>query len=544
MSAANPNDKRSHGLAKTWQVLAKTPNEAALSVLLPAIDSSQRVLQEGALRALLDRRSPLGQREVLKRLDQMGDRWLEIIRERPGRLSHAMRDGVLGQDAHQSANACQAILSFREYDLVSSLVTAAEDETNERRDLAAKTLLSLAQLLYEELSGPRDYSVRRDPQAVRNYVVGILQASVVKFSRHQRTEILLAFLILANRENSTLKHILQDPHHSSYLALVDGLLHGAQGGIVRLLLSFIDDPHSPSAAISVLAHRTDKKFIHNLLRKIGFEPAAAAMQNLKKIESIAWLRGDLSLLGDMDDAAQHSVVQMLMATSMKRADMYRVVEHLMLYGKPGGRRAAARALAEFNGVEANRLAMAALDDSDPRVQAIAVTQLRPRGIPGALSRLIETLNSPHEVVREAAREALAEFNFERYVAAYDMLDEEVRKSTGSLVKKVNGPCLDEFAAELAARSRTRRLRGISMALAMEVVPDLLAELRDMLHDEDHVVRSEAAQALATCDSPENRAALQEALHDRSVVVQEAAERGLRQLQAQSLRRGPAVELKS
>ena len=47
------------GLATTFQVLAKTENEAALAVLLPALDYPQASVQEGALAALLNRRSPL-----------------------------------------------------------------------------------------------------------------------------------------------------------------------------------------------------------------------------------------------------------------------------------------------------------------------------------------------------------------------------------------------------------------------------------------------------------------------------------------------------
>src|SRR6185295_18870574 len=154
-----------------------------------------------ALRAILDRRSPLGQHEVVKRLHTAGDRWKAIIGERPGRLSHALRDGVLGSDAQMCVNACQAVLWFHEYDLTSALITAAEDETHQRASLAAETLLALTQLLYEELSAPRDYNNRRDPQLVRNHVTTALENSVQRFARHRRDEITQAFLMLANRDN-------------------------------------------------------------------------------------------------------------------------------------------------------------------------------------------------------------------------------------------------------------------------------------------------------------------------------------------------------
>ena len=52
------------GLAQTLAVLAETKNEAALSVLVPGLDSREQAIQEGALRALLARRSPAGQRAI------------------------------------------------------------------------------------------------------------------------------------------------------------------------------------------------------------------------------------------------------------------------------------------------------------------------------------------------------------------------------------------------------------------------------------------------------------------------------------------------
>jgi hypothetical protein len=207
-------------------VLSKTRNEAAVQVLIPALDSANQAIHEGALRTLLDRRSPAGQREILKRLHTAGGRSHAIVDERRGRLTHALRDGLLGTDEQMCRNACDAILRFREYDLMPALITAAEDDTHASADRCARTLLALADLLYGELSAPRDYRDKRDPQLVRHNLTGSLEGSVRRFVKHRRTEVIEAFLVLANRDNTVLKQILQDPHHPSYVTLVDGLLRG------------------------------------------------------------------------------------------------------------------------------------------------------------------------------------------------------------------------------------------------------------------------------------------------------------------------------
>ncbi len=64
---------------------------------------------------------------------------------------------------------------------------------------------------------------------------------------------------------------------------------------------------------------------------------------------------------------------------------------------------------------------------------------------------------------------------------------------------------------------------------MEMVTRIEHALHDALLDEDHLVRAEAARALAQCDTPETHTVLREALTDRSLVVREAAEASLQVL---------------
>ena len=161
-------------------------------------------------------------------------------------------------------------------------------------------------------------------------------------------------------------------------------------------------------------------------------------------------------------------------------------------------------MADFRGAEANTLAMRALRDPDPQVQAKVVPQLRSRNIPGTLSVLLELVESPYDVVRRAAREALAEFSFKRYLATFEMLDAEVRRSTGLLVKRIDPHTVPLLREELKSPMRTRRLRGLAVAQAIEAVEVLEPLVIDLLEDEDHMVRVEAATTLGLAASPAGR----------------------------------------
>ena len=172
--------------------------------------------------------------------------------------------------------------------------------------------------------------------------------------------------------------------------------------------------------------------------------------------------------------------------------------------------------------------MSALADPDPQVQANIIPQLRGRGIPGVLPSLLELVESPYAVVRKAARESLAEFSFKRFVAAFDMLDEEVRRSTGLLVKKIDVQSVSLLNDELKSPIRTRRLRGLAIARTIDAVEGVEGAVIEMLQDEDHLVRMEAAAALGKSVSPASVAALTAALDDKSEVVRQAAQRSLQE----------------
>lgn len=517
------------GLPTTFRVLAETKNEAAVSVLIPALDAPDPTIEEGALRALLKRRSPAGQREILGRLHTISDRWKTILGEGRGRLSVAIRDAILGTDPQMFANACQAALWFAEYDLTAALINVGENSSHPHAAQAAETVLELSERLYQELTSPRDYRERRDPQLVRRHVVTSLENSVKRYPTHKCDRIVEAFLVLAKRDNAVLRKIMQDPHDGSYRAILDVLAHSDRPAVLHLLLSFLDDAHAPSAAISILAHRGDAWFIEHLLQHLGNCPSDAARQNVKRLTHFAWLRNEPAFLNTLDDHAQSVLVHLVLWSGMKRLEAFETVRAVMKHGKCDGRRAACEALAEFSGADANRLVEEALGDEDPMVQAAALVQIRQRGIPNAMTRLIQMVENPHEEVREAARGQLEEFSLERYLSAFDALDDQVRRTTGALVLKVDPGAISGLAEEMQARARSRRLRALAAVQAMDAARHLEASIVELVHDEDHMVRTEAARALGACDTATARQALAQARVDRSVAVQTAAQQSLLQL---------------
>jgi HEAT repeat protein len=306
-----------------------------------------------------------------------------------------------------------------------------------------------------------------------------------------------------------------------------------QGGVIRLLLGFLEDARMPHAVRTAFAGRADVKFVENLLRKTGPRLSRSVSKTLVRFDCFAWAKPNHEVFKQLDGAAQYNAVQLLMASSMDRGELFEMVKFLLSEGKPGGRRAAAEHLAQFEGAEADALAVAALSDPDPGVRANLIRQIRTRPIPNTMSLLTEMVDDPHEEVRQALREALPEFTYQQFLANFESLPDDLLPTAGHLVRRIDVDVRPRLTEDMENPSRLRRRRAVSAAAAMGLVRELESCVIERLSDEDHMVRVAAANALAECDTMPTWDALRSALLDRSVIVQRAAEKSLTRI-AQSL----------
>ncbi len=516
----------SDGLAITFQILAKTPNEAAARALENALASPHGQIRRRALRTLLLRRGTAGHREVLERLDRMDPMEREIVAEFAGRMCTALRRALVGENPHLRRVACRAAVEFCDYDLVPTLVNALEDPSGPNPDLLGKALLELVALLCRQLADDDSEPGLADAHRARTLVLDTLERSLARFANHNRPEVVRAFALLARRDSAVLRQILRSRSHPAHATLCQLLTTDTSNEVIRLLLSFLDDPKAPADAVATVARRSDLAFVRYLLQEIGREPSNSVKRNLKRIRTLGWLRDGYGVLDTLDSPQQHAAVRLVMLSSLARDEVFRIVSYLLKQGKPGGRRAAAEALGEYAGAEANALALTALDDPDPYVQANILAHFRRRSIPGTLPRMVEMLDSPHAVVRKAARANLDEFSFRRYLGAFDMLDDEVRRTTGELVKKVDPRTIPTLREELIAAARGRRLRGLAVAMATGLVDRVEEEIIRLSEDEDHLVRLNAATALGQTDSAASRRVLERMLNDGNHLVRQAASKSL------------------
>lgn len=520
------------GVEKTLNLLAGTANEAAVAVLVAALDSPEPDIQNGALTAILQRRRGAGARELVQRWGRLSEHWKQQIIEHPRQIAPAIRDAIVSCDAKLCANACEALLRIRDFELIPVLVNTIEDPESPCARMLAETLIGMCELLQEEISGDRGKQRVREPARIRQQVLPSLERSVDCYEQHRHPELAEAFLILTNHENPLLKQLLHEPRHPSYLVVTQLLRNSPRIAIIRLVLNLLESRFAPTIALHTVSHRTDILFVRQLLQRLANTSSNSLTASLRRVDSIGWLEEDPGILDALTEQEQGTAVKVALSSNMNRIQAFNAIRYLLCNGRGTGRQAASKALAEFGGAEANRLVLSGLHDPDPYVRANMVMQLRGRGIPGAISRLVELLNSPHEVVAHAAQSCLSEFNFNRYLTVFDMMEDDVRRSTGLLVLRIDSTAIAQLAEELKAPMRTRRLRGLEIARIMNAAQHVEPLIIGLLQDSDHFVRAEAARTLASCNSPLAQQSLRKTLLDRSFMVREAAENSLRALTAE------------
>ncbi|GAB4134072.1 MAG: hypothetical protein Kow0040_17290 [Thermogutta sp.] len=518
-------------MADSWDItfdhLVQTRNTAAGAVLERALDSPFPQIRERAIAGLLQRPEPNGHFTVLRRIDPLDPAWPPRFRQMPSRFLQSLREALVSSDERLRENAYQVVLWTSLYDMIPLLANLVERPEPDQAERAGEVLLELTRRLAAAPTAsetPHNASAlqRAAEQARRALAIG-----VDRYGKHERREVIEAFILLVKENVGILREVLTSTVHPARNALLRILRDAADPSVLQVLCGFLQLRDIPTGVLGVLAQRDDPAFVRQLLKQVGADPPAEVRRNLKRLRQLKWLNNLPRILPELNECEQILVPSLVSKTAVPASRALTAIGEVLRHGLPGARAAAAEALGHYHGAEANALAIQAAYDPDPLVVAAVLPQLRGRGMAGALPVILQSLESSHPMVRRAARRCLKEFSFRRFLETWDMLPPDIRRDTGMLVKRVDGHTTGLLRAELAAPFRSRRLRALLVVQELDLVFRVESSVIPLLEDEDPAIRAEAAAALAMTDSPAALQALKNALNDPNALVREAAENSIR-----------------
>jgi len=521
------------GLDITFRFLAKTENRAAADILAATIKSNDTDLRRHTVESLLLRRETDGHMLVLKNLSRLSEEELRAAMKRPERLVRAITSMLSTKNPKAIKAACAFAKQLSLYDVIPVFCTAlgkAPDATSKRE--LADAVVELTERYYQAVGkGCDSVMKRKDRDGLRSRIISGLEQSVKEVAKHRCNHIVEAYLILVKFDNASFRQSLYRSEEDLAKEIIHQMSTSTRGGVLRLLLSFMDDPRLPKDVSTALSSRVDARFLEYLFHSIIDRPGKNLSDTLIQFGHLAWAKPGHDVLDILDGKAQSGAITMLMLSAVDKDKKLDFIEWMLEEGKPEGRQAAAGALKKMdNTADVNELILKHLHDNDPLVKAPLITEVRPRGIMGAMRILISLVSDDmDDITNEALKEAMPEFTFRSYLSRFETLDNSIQQMVGNLVYRLDKDMTKELRNEMTVQSPVRRRRAVAAAAKVGAVAELEPVVITLLNDDDHTVRIAAAESLAAAKSVPSWNALCEAMFDRSVIVREAAERSIEML---------------
>jgi HEAT repeat protein len=522
-------------LTKTFDLLATTKSSNAVDVLVMALDSQQAAIRDRAVGALLQRGTVRCQTEVIRRLPSLSPAARKLVEDDEARLAATLRQCLLHGDQELRACALSIVVDTENFDQVPTLLQILDQRDDPFQQAASDALQDLVNRLYEHChgggvrrAGSRGH--RKAPQA-RQAVLAALDAACNRFDSLVRpTVIVESILVLGDPDNFAVRKLLSQSAPPCRELAAELLVHSKHPGVMRLLMSSLDQNYPHTRAMEAIAARADAEFVCHLLRSFPKRLSESQQKNLRQLTRIAWLSDERLPLAAIPPALHPALVAFVQASGLDADVKTDVHKWILRNGGVEGRQAAGGVLESVAPDAVRSILFGSLNSASEDVQAWATSQLRTQGVPEAIKLLLQRLDSSLPAVREAARGELESFNLELLLSIFDHLDRNVCLRAGQLVRKTDTRCIEKLQAELNSPIRRRRIRAALASSALGLAGEAQSGLLAMLSDQDAQVRRVAVEVLASVPAAEVVAALSELQHDSSPRVRDAAMQSLEAIQ--------------
>jgi len=526
----------SRGTNLTLQVIARSKNQAAVGLLDAAFQSTSEIVRKLTGNILVSRRSGQGLETIIRNFDP-GDPYLvELVNSNREKLMPGLHGAVVDKDIDLARKALQLAYTQNFYEVLPTLAAYCLGPGSQETgglSLHADLLKFLDK--YTAALDKNDSSEHRLLYKIilPEFVTILVQKiDEYRFTRHELilTVYLRLYPFFSEVENGRDLYLhLRLPNSPVYIAAYRRLLKASDPYLFQFVTRCLDRLSPPSIVPLIIAERADAPFLEALFKSIEPPLTLELKTNLANLPPLAWINRIDAFLNELDADTQRGLVLLLQNIRLAKEELR---AHLLKIAKLGtgmGRAAALSALASFSGADIDRLIWDAAGDSDPVVQTEALTQLSAREIPNATARIMQFMESPHEMVRDTVQKLLPEFRFNRFLQSFDQLDEEARRRMFNVVRNLDKRTPEELSKLLYADEPLLKVKALlCIDYCREMVPLVEDALCDLLmHSEIPALRSKAAAQLAAGRRDVSRTVLVQALHrDGSPEVRAAAKKSL------------------
>jgi hypothetical protein len=487
-----------------------------VDVLLAALDDANADTRRRALIALSSRDEARSSEQVLANWSKLQPDDVRVLRLKKAWLAEAI-DGALRGRGDGVLTAIQAAEALGLTAAIAPIVLLAESSASATiRQRATESVLAMVTPLGDDARADRSQPTLRGPVLAR------LADSVRRFSMHRNHELVDAFLLVSTWGDADLRQIISD--NGPTMDLICGRLAEAiHPGVIDLLAGFVRRRNLHKRIGQIICSRTDESFRDALLRKIGVEPTATVLRNLRDIGMPQCCRGGEAILKNLAPHYRSPLIHLYVAVGRGYLETLHLIAATVEAAGPGCEAAAAIAFSRCDIPNMDVWMRAALPVADGDAAAIA-------GDANArlLQRLIDLLAHPDPAVVRGVRRVLAPLHADQMLHRFASLRPRSRRRLGRVVMMIDPEAMDRVRDALRHPVLKHRLEAIAMADALAAV-DLLADSFTHIAREDHQeARIRAAQAMSTANSERTMQLLQEMTDLPECPVRDAALKAIEQ----------------
>lgn len=498
------------GLKLTYETLGHTRNEAAVDVLLRALEDQDAGNRRRALSAFLLRTEGRSPQAVLENWHLLQADDLRVLRPKKQWIASAI-DQALREGGDQVERAIDAAKTIGLTTAIPQLALLAESSGS--RAIRLKTSEAILEMV-EPLG--REARADRDQPTVRGPVLSRLADSVRRYSMHKNHKLVDAFLIVVTWGDADFRQLLGEK--SPQLEVICERLLACQANAINELVSgFLRRRNVPDRIATIIHGRTSVEFRDSLLRTISNEPSTTLLRNLSELGLPSSCEGGEALMREITPQYRSALAYLYVASDNDEISKLHLIATLVECGGPNSEITAAHCFSrcEVPAIETWMRAAVPIADNN---EAVIANDENAR----LLQRLINLLDHPDASLVRSVRRILAPLHAEEMLVRFESLRPRTRRKLGRVVLMIDPDAIDKIRDALRHPVLTNRLAAIATADALAVV-DLLSDSFKHISREDHQeARIQAADVMSTAQGDTTLELLREMVDLPESPVRDAA----------------------
>lgn len=505
-------------LAKTFDFLARTPNEASFGVLDQAVDSCDPMVRDLSIQALGQRDHEAGFRRLISLWPDFTDDQRMLVASAGPTFRQFIADMLL-DSRHASWSTCAQIAeTLSIYEAMHSLISKAESAND---PAIQKQAIGVVLQLAEQLGKSARQSM--DRAQVRTRVLERLSDSVKRFHFHRTEELVDAYLSAASWADTSLQATLAEGGKQSQL-LLDRFSRSKSEAVADLLAGWISKRRMADGLIPILRRRDDDCFVNKILHHISETPTAVTLRNLRRLGMLDGFKQFESGFGNTHPSQRPAVLQALSCWGVPQSKLFARALDLIEQGREESIKSACvvmRRLPPLNPDDLLResIVVAEIFQSDPH---------SPKLKPLILWRQIKLLGHAEEQVRATLRSSLDVLTVARLFEYGHTLSIENLRKVGTLISKVDLNGRAQIHDALRHPVLQQRMKGFRAIIAIDLVDSMLKTLRDLLDREHLEAKIQIVEVLRWGSSEESLELLKNLAKSASGPVRDAAIKSINQ----------------